>query len=56
MFYDDRPQDTADGKCVTDHEFNDGVILRYHKGELIHTFGERLTGAALLDAFSRSGS
>lgn len=56
MYYDDRPQDTENGKTVTDHEFNDGVVMRYHGGELIHTFGERLTGAALLDAFSRSGS
>ena len=56
MFYDDRPQDTENGKTVTDHEFNDGIVKRYHQGKLIHTFGKRLTGAALLDAYSRSGS
>lgn len=56
MYYDNRPEDTLDGKAVTDHEYNDGVILRYQQGKLIHTFGERLKGAALLDAYSRSGS
>ena len=28
MWYDDRPQDTADGKSVVDMEFNDGTIRR----------------------------
>ena len=55
MYYDDRPEDTLDGKAVTDYEYNDGVILRYQQGKLIHTFGERLKGVALLDAYSRSG-
>ena len=55
MYYDDRPEDTLDGKAVTDYEYNDGVILRYQQGKLIHTFGERLKGTALLDAYSRSG-
>jgi len=56
MYYDDRPEDTKDGKSVTDHEFNDGTVQRYQGGELIHTFGKKLTREELLDAYSRSGS
>ena len=56
MYYDDRPEDTLDGKAVTDYEYNDGVILRYQQGKLIHTFGERLKGAELLDAYTRKGA
>ena len=28
MWYDDRPEDTADGKMVTDTEYNDNRIVR----------------------------
>jgi hypothetical protein len=53
MWYDDRPQDTEGGQCVTDRAYNNGVIERYKAGKLIHVFGERLTGQALLDQYSR---
>ena len=53
MYYDDRPEDTADS-AVTDKEFNNGVIQRYKNGKLIHTFGEALTGQALIDSFKRN--
>tara|TARA_R110002074_G_scaffold312377_2_gene483153 strand:- start:8 stop:274 length:267 start_codon:yes stop_codon:yes gene_type:complete len=53
MWYDTRPEDTANGKCVTDVEYNNGVIERSQEGKLIHTFGKKLTGAALVDAYTR---
>ena len=53
MYYDNRPEDTADGKGVTDVEYNSGVIVRHQNGEVIHTFGTKLTGDALLDTYTR---
>jgi len=53
MYYDNRPEDTADGKGVTDVEYNSGVIVRYQNGEVIHTFGVKLTGDELLDSYTR---
>ena len=49
MWYDDRPQDTANHAGVTDIEYNDGTVKRLQKGIHIHTFGTPLTGAALVD-------
>lgn len=54
MHYDTRPEDTADGKSVTDHEFNSGIVQRYQNGKLIHTFGKELKGEELLRAFVRN--
>lgn len=54
MHYDDRPQDTADGKSVTDKEFNNGIIERTQEGVLIHTFGEELTGEDLLASYRKN--
>tara|TARA_B110000879_G_C10841863_1_gene381885 strand:+ start:206 stop:472 length:267 start_codon:yes stop_codon:yes gene_type:complete len=53
MAYDTRPQDTANGKSVIDTEYNSGIIKRTQEGKLIHTFGKKLTGAALVDAYTR---
>lgn len=53
MWYDNRPEDTANGKSVTDIEYNSGVIDRMQAGKLIHTFGEKLTGDALIDVYTR---
>jgi len=53
MHYDDRPEDTIDGQCVTDTEYNSGVVERSQNGRLIHTFGKKLTGQALLDEYER---
>ena len=53
MHYDDRPEDTSDGKGVTDVEYNSGLIVRHQNGKVIHTFGEKLTGDALLDSYTR---
>lgn len=53
MHYDDRPQDTADGKSVTDVEYNTGVIKRYQNGVHIHTFGHEAKGDELYDLYTR---
>ena len=54
MWYDNRPQDTANGEMVTDVSYNSGIVKRYKKDKLIHVFGEELTGQALLDQYTRS--
>ena len=53
MYYDTRPEDTHNS-AVTDKEFNNGVIERYKNGKLIHTFGEALSGQALIDSYKRN--
>ena len=53
MWYDDRPGDTDDGP-VMDIEYNNGTIVRHKNGKAFHTFGEALTGEALVDAYSSS--
>lgn len=53
MWYDDRPEDTADGEYVTDTAYNSGLITRSKNGKIIHTFGEALEGDALLDSYAR---
>ncbi len=53
MHYDDRMEDTANGKSVTDIEYANGIIKRYQDGELIHIFGEEMTEDELIDAYTR---
>ena len=50
MWYDDRPQDTENGS-VTDITYNDGRIEREKDGKLIHTFGKKLEGDALIQKY-----
>ena len=52
MWYDTRPQDTADGKTVVDTQYNNGTIKRdiLSTGE-VFIFGKALTGAELVDAY-----
>ena len=52
MWYDTRPQDTEDGKCVVDTQYNNGTVKRdiLSTGE-VYIFGKALTGAELLDAY-----
>ena len=50
--YDDRPQDTEKG-TVTDTAYNSGIIVRTRNGKHIHTFGTKLKGAELVDAYIR---
>lgn len=52
MWYDNRPQDTADGKFVQDIEYNSGLIeRRLDSGKTIY-FGKRLEGDDLLWAYT----
>lgn len=53
MYYDTRPEDTANGKSVTDVEFNSGIVERKQNGKLLHIFGKKLKGKDLLDAYLR---
>tara|TARA_R100001460_G_scaffold4800_1_gene13444 strand:- start:14858 stop:15127 length:270 start_codon:yes stop_codon:yes gene_type:complete len=55
MAYDDRPDDTKDGS-VTDTEYNNGLIERSKNGKVIHYFGNKLEGDALIDSFTRRNS
>lgn len=53
MWYDNRPQDTKDGKYVTDMEYNDGSIRRtLSNGDTI-ILGKALSGQALIDAYTK---
>ena len=54
MWYDDRPQDTDEGR-VTDIQYNNGLIIRQRNGETIHVFGEEKTGQELIDLYCRGG-
>jgi hypothetical protein len=55
MWYDNRPQDTENGKGVLDIEYNNGLIKRQlANGEEV-LFGEKLAGDALIDAYLRHG-
>ena len=53
MWYDNRPEDTADGKGVVDKIFNSGLIERtLDNGKTIY-FGEKLSGDDLIYAYTR---
>ena len=52
-WYDTRPQDTENGKKVTDIQYNNGIITRLRKGKMIATFGEKLEGEELRRAWLR---
>ena len=53
MYYDNRPQDTANGKTVVDTEFNDGTVQRILENEEEVWFGKRKTTEELLDIYTR---
>jgi hypothetical protein len=48
MWYDNRPEDTADGKMVTDKTFNSGLIERTLADGTIVYFGNKLQGDELI--------
>ena len=53
MWYDNRPQDTADGKSVTDVAYNSGRIERtLDNGKKVY-FGELLTGNELIQEYQK---
>lgn len=53
-WYDNRPQDTANGQKVTDVQYNSGIITRSRNGKVFHTFGEVLKGEELVRSYIRS--
>lgn len=53
MWYDDRPQDTADGKGVVDRQFNSGPIERTLNDGTIVYFGEKLSGDDLIQEYCK---
>ncbi len=55
MWYDDHPEDTADGGVV-DTTYNDGRIERSKNGKVIRVMGKRLTGDMLVDAYEKFGA
>ena len=53
MWYDDRPQDTADGKGVVDKQYNSGLIERTLEDGTLVYFGKKLKGDELIEEFTR---
>lgn len=55
MWYDNRPQDTSEGKTVIDVEYNNGLIKRtLNDGTEVH-FGEELKGNELIYEYEKAG-
>ena len=54
MWYDDRPQDTDGGKCVTDIEFNSGQIRRELSNGEVVIIGKALTGDDLIQSYKQN--
>ena len=53
MWYDDRPQDTADGKGVVDKQYNSGLIERTLEDGTLVYFGKKLKGDELIEEYTR---
>ena len=55
MWYDDRPQDTENGKRVIDKEYNNGLVERTLANGETFLFTEfELKGADLISAFTQN--
>jgi hypothetical protein len=54
MWYDNRPQDTADGKGVVDIEFNDGSVKRTLSNEQVVMMGTQLRGQELIESYTKN--
>ena len=55
MWYDDRPQDTAEGKSVIDKEFNSGRVERTLDNGQVYIFTKyELKGDDLIQAYSQN--
>ena len=55
MWYDTRPEDTADGKGVVDTEYNNGRVKRQLNNGEVYLFTENeLKGDALIQAYSNN--
>jgi hypothetical protein len=53
MWYDDRPEDTADGKTVVDIEYNDGTVKREFADGTSIIMGTPNKGEDLLASYQR---
>jgi len=53
MYYDDRPQDTEDGKTVMDVMYNDGSVRRTCADGGVIIMGTQLRGEDLVDEYRR---
>lgn len=54
LWYDTRPQDTADGKSVLDIQYNSGLVKReFPDGDYVY-LGSELTGTELVNEYIRS--
>ena len=53
MWYDTRPQDTADGKHVIDTEFNNGTVRREMSNGELNIYVNALTGRHIFDAYRK---
>ena len=53
MWYDDHPEHTSEGKCVTDIEYNNGRVERLLSDGTKHLFGVALAGDELIDAYTK---
>ena len=55
LWYDDRPQDTADGQKVVDREFNSGRVERTLENGQIYIFTKyELKGDELIDSYVKN--
>jgi len=54
MYYDDRPQDTEDGKTVMDVMYNDGSVRRTCADGGVVIMGTQLRGQSLVDEYVRN--
>ena len=54
MWYDTRPEDTADGKNVIDIEYNNGTVKRQLSHGSVFIFGKAATGDELIDNYVRA--
>lgn len=55
MWYDNRPQDTEDGKGVLDIEYNNGLIKRKLNDGTEVYFGKELKGDELIYEYEKAG-
>ena len=55
MWYDDRPQDTSEGKYVIDKEFNNGIVERTLSNGEVYVFTKyELRGDKLIGAYTQN--
>lgn len=55
MWYDNRPQDTSEGKTVIDVEYNNGLIERKRADGVTVYFGKKLEGNELIYEYEKAG-